>query len=146
MWKSLIPTLHEKHSRVARKSSTITRTYHFSPSDRTRAGPTVSMWSSSLDSLVMTWFIGEWEAATIFPWQQGWHTKSFSNFNLGNPWIKSSELNLASKSKLKWPSLLCHFQISEEDPGTKHWGEPKEWEKLAQNTWPKGIIWQTRFI
>jgi len=123
----------------------ITRTYHSPPFDWTWAGPTVSMWSSSPGSLVMTWFIGGWEAATIFPWRQGWQTKSFSNFNLGNPRIKSSELNLASKSKLKWPSLLCHFQSSEEDPTTKHREEPKEWEKSARKTQPKGTIWQTRF-
>jgi hypothetical protein len=103
------------------------------------------MWSSSLGSLVITWFTGGWEAATIFSWRQGWQTKSFSNFNLGNPRIKSSELNLASKSKLKWPSLLCYFQSSEEDPATKHREEPKEWEKSARKTRPKGKIWQTRF-
>jgi hypothetical protein len=103
------------------------------------------MWSTSSGSLVMTRFIGGWEAATIFSWWHGWHTKSFLNFNLDNPWIRSSELNLASKSKLKWPSLLCHFQSSEKDLVTKHREEPNEWEKLARKTRPKGTIWQIRF-
>jgi hypothetical protein len=93
----------------------------------------------------MTWFTGGWEAATIFPWRQGSQTKSFLNFNLGNPQIRSSELNQASKSKLKWPSLLCHFQSSKVDPATKHREVRKEWEKSAQKTLPKGTIWQIRF-
>ena len=30
-------------------------------------------------------------------------------------------------------------------PATKHREEPKEWEKSARKTRPKGTIWQTRF-
>ena len=130
--KRLILSLHKEHPRIPQKVINNHKHVPLPPTERTLAGPTVSICNSSPGRFVITWFTGGWEAATILPWRHGWQTKSFSNFNLGNPWIIPSELNLVSRSKLKWPSLLCHFQSSEEDPATKHWEEPKESEKSAQ--------------
>ena len=83
--------------------------------------------------------------ATIFPWRHGWQTRSFSNFNLGNPRIRPSELSLDNKSKLKCPSILCHFHKSEEGPANKQQGGPREVpEKSTKKTRSRGKIRQTK--
>ena len=83
--------------------------------------------------------------ATIFPWRHGWQTRSFSNFNLGNPRIRPSELSLDNKSKLKCPSCLCHFHRSEEGPANKQQEGPKGVpEKSTKKTQSRGMIRQSR--
>jgi hypothetical protein len=78
------------------------------------------------------------------PCLRGAHTKTFWNFNLGNPLTKPSPLKRDNKSKLKWPSLLCHFQCSAETPATKQHRELTDWEKSTLKIWPSGMIVHTR--
>ena len=84
--------------------------------------------------------------ATIFPWRYGWQTRSFSNFNLGNPRIRPSELSLDNKSKLKCPSLIYHFHRSEEEgPANKQQEGPRGVpEKSTKKTQSRGVIRQTK--
>jgi hypothetical protein len=46
--------------------------------------------------------------------------------------MRSSKVSRHKRSKLKWPSLLCQFQIKEEDPTKRHQEGAEEWENQLQ--------------
>src|SRR6185312_1611934 len=59
--------------------------------------------------------------------------------------IRPSELSLDNKSKLKCPSLLCHFHKSEEGPAIKQREGPRGVpEKSTKKTRSRGVIRQTK--
>jgi hypothetical protein len=74
--KSLILRLHEERPRIARKVVNDHKHIPHLPNEQTRARPTLSIWSNSLSSKVITLVTREWEATTIFPWRQVWQIRS----------------------------------------------------------------------
>jgi hypothetical protein len=114
----------------------MTRMYHLPPMERTREGPTVSIWSNCPGCAVIMVLIKEWEAAIILPWRQWAQTRLLSNLSRDNHRSRLKPLSWHNKSKLRWPNLLCHFQNLEEDWESKYLKEDWAREKLAWKTFP----------
>jgi hypothetical protein len=106
--------------------------------------PTKSIWINSHGRSIITSVRGGWEVATFLSCLYRAHTKSFWYFNLGNPRTKPSPLKHDNKSKLKWPSLLYHFQSFTETPATKQREDPTHWKKSALKIWPSEMIMHIR--
>jgi hypothetical protein len=66
--KHFILTFQEENPRVTRiVINDMTRTYHLSPMEQTREGPTVSIWSNCSGCSVITVLTEEWEVSIILP-------------------------------------------------------------------------------
>jgi hypothetical protein len=128
------PFFPRRNPRVTRVVNNNDKDVHLPPMERTREGPTISIWSNCLGFLVITVLTGELEAAIILPWRQGAQTRLLSNLSKGNPWSRSKPLSQHNKSKLRWPNLLCHFQSPEEDWESKHLKEDWANEKSSWKT------------
>jgi hypothetical protein len=63
--KHFILTLQEENPRVTRIVINDDKNVHLPPMERTREGPTVSIWSNCPGCSVITVLTGEWEAAII---------------------------------------------------------------------------------
>jgi hypothetical protein len=65
--KHFVLVFQEENVRVTRIVINNDKTYHLPPMERTREGPTVSIWSNYSGCSVFTVLTGEWEAAIILP-------------------------------------------------------------------------------
>jgi hypothetical protein len=65
--KHFILALQEENPRVTRITVNDDKDVHLPPIERTREGPTVSIWNNCPGCSVITVLTGEWEAAIILP-------------------------------------------------------------------------------
>jgi hypothetical protein len=67
VFKHFILAFEEENPRVMRTTSTMTRTYHLLPMERTQEGPTVSIWSNCPGCSIIRVLTEERDATIILP-------------------------------------------------------------------------------